>query len=83
MDKKRERIIKQIAIQHGVTPQEIKHEMMLAITEGQNSPDPFVRAQWKSIPRKGSTLTLEEFLNYLYLVLLSIHILSFLLFHLV
>ena len=66
MDKKWEHIIKQIAVQHGVSPKVIKREMMLAITEGQNSPDPFVRAQWQNIPRKGSTLTLEEFLNYLY-----------------
>ena len=66
MDKKWERIIKQIAIQHGVTPKEIKHEMMLAITEGQNSPDPFIRTQWQSIPKKGKSLTLEDFLNYLY-----------------
>lgn len=35
-----------------------------AFQETQQSTDPEIRAKWALIPRKGSHLTLEEFLDY-------------------
>ncbi len=66
MDQKWEQVIRQIARKNGITPAEVKREMELAMIEGQKSMDPQVQAKWRSLPKKGTTLTLEDFLNYLY-----------------
>lgn len=60
-----ELIIQQIANSHHTTPENVRHEMQLAMEEGQKSADPSIQAMWNAIPRKGKKLTLEEFISYL------------------
>ena len=58
-------IIQDIAQQNHTTPQKVRQEMIAAMKEGQRSSNPKTRAKWNSIPRKGTELTIEEFLDYL------------------
>lgn len=41
------KIIKQVAKQNGVTPQEVEREIKEAIRIGMTSSDPIVQARWK------------------------------------
>lgn len=59
-----DKIINQIAAKHHTTPEAVRAEMTLALEEAQKSTDPDIQAKWATIPRKGSTPTLEEFLEY-------------------
>ena len=58
-------ILAHIAAQNNTTIQEVRREMELAMRAGQSSTDPAVQALWRSIPRKGSQLALEELIEYL------------------
>ena len=58
------KIIKTIAKQHHTTPERIRKEMEKTMEEAKRSKDPAVQARWASIPRKGTDVTLEEFLTY-------------------
>lgn len=60
-----DRILVQIAEREHVTVQEVRDEMQAAIEEAQQSSDPAIQALWASIPRKGTALTLEEFISYM------------------
>lgn len=60
-----DRILQKIACDNRTTVQEVRREMELAMQAGQSSTDPAVQALWRSIPRKGSQLTLEELIAYL------------------
>ena len=42
-------IIRKIAEENGVTPAEVRQEMMAALREGFHNPDPQVQAVWNSI----------------------------------
>lgn len=57
-------IIAQIARKNRTTPQQIRSEMEAAMKEAMKNPDPVIQARWAAIPRKGSEITLEEFVNY-------------------
>ena len=57
-------IIKKIAKQQHTTPERIRKEMEKAMEEAKRSQDPAVQARWAAIPRKGTDVTLEEFLTY-------------------
>ena len=58
-------IIRRIATENGVTPEEVEKEMMDAIRIGMSSTDPNVQAHWKKMSPNGSEPTLEEVLTYL------------------
>ncbi len=55
-------IIREIAEENGVTPEDVRKDMQTALGEGFNNPDPQVRAIWEKIPREGEMPTIEEFL---------------------
>lgn len=57
-------IIRKIAEENGVTPAEVRQEMLAALREGFHNPDPQVQAVWKEIPCKGDMPTIEEFLTW-------------------
>lgn len=65
-----QRILNQIAKEHHTTPENVYQEMKLALEQGQNSPDPMIRAKWDSIPKAGDTVTVEEFLDYMVVCLM-------------
>lgn len=58
-------VIRKLAMQKGVSAQEIRDEINIAIEMGMNSPDPAVRAYWTRIPQKGAKPTPEEAIIYL------------------
>ena len=62
--KKIDFILSRIAAEHHTTPENVRAEMEKALQEAQQSTDPEIRAKWALISRKGSHLTLEEFLDY-------------------
>lgn len=57
--------IEKLARQKGISVQEVKEEIRIAIAIGLNSPDPAVRQYWAKIPRRGATPTPEEVVAYL------------------
>ena len=59
------RILAKIARDHHTTVAQVRREMQIAMETGQANPDPFIRARWAAIPRKGKELTLEEFIAYI------------------
>ncbi len=60
-----EQILRQMARAGNTTPEKIRQEMESAMTSALQNPDPMVQQMWDSIPRKGDTLTLDEFMEYL------------------
>lgn len=54
-----------VAQAYDSTPDDIRSRISQALREGQESPDPKVRALWSSLPHAGSELTLSEFVAYL------------------
>ena len=60
-----ERILGQIASANQVSSSEVREKMQLAMEAAMANPDPAVQAMWDSIPKSGSKLTLDEFMDYL------------------
>lgn len=58
------KIIRQIAKQHGVTPQEVERDMKEAIRAGMSSTDPQAQALWKQIAPDGKEPSIETFLKF-------------------
>lgn len=58
------RIIQKIAEENGVPPVEVRQDMLAAIRDGFNNPDPQVHAVWSSIPCEGEMPTIEELLSW-------------------
>lgn len=54
-----------VARAYNTTPEVIQTKIALAISDGQRSTDPQVRALWATIPRSGSVLTVNDFIEYL------------------
>lgn len=54
-----------VAKAYDTTPEVIYTKISLALSDGQQSPDPQVRALWESVPHAGSALTLSDFVAYL------------------
>lgn len=59
-------ILKQIAKENHVTPEEVRFEIQAAIQIGMNSSDPDVRQRWAEIPKKGDVPTPEEVIVFLF-----------------
>lgn len=60
-----EKAICQIAIREGVTVEEVRKQIKIAMLAGLCSQDPNVQARWKKIPCKGEVPTPEELIIYL------------------
>ena len=58
-------MLSQVALAYNTTPEQIYRQIARALEEGQQSQNPQVRSLWSSIPRSGSDLTLEDFVEYL------------------
>ena len=65
MTEKTKRIIATIAAEHGITPEDVEHEMMEAIRAGMASPDPHAQALWKQICPDGKEPDLDTFLDFM------------------
>ena len=64
MTEKTKRIIATIAAEHGITPEDVEHEMMEAICAGMASTDPHAQALWKQIAPDGKGPDLDTFLCF-------------------
>ena len=62
--KEADRILLKVAQENHVSLDTVRKEFLLAMEEAQKSTDPQVQAMWASIPRKGTEITIEEFLEY-------------------
>ena len=60
--KKAEAAIRAIAAKNGITEDEVRKEMSIAIESGYNNPDPAVQAYWRSTPLHSRKPSPEEFL---------------------
>lgn len=60
-----EQILWQIAATNGTSPKDVRQKMEAAMASALQNPDPVVQQMWESIPRKGKTPTLDEFMEYL------------------
>jgi hypothetical protein len=60
-----EQILQQIAAINSTSPAEVRRQMESAMASALQNPDPTVQQMWNSIPRKGNTPTLDEFMEYL------------------
>lgn len=57
-------IIRQIAMQHGVTPEQVEADMKEAIRTAMSSTDPQAQELWKQIAPDGKEPSIETFLNF-------------------
>ena len=57
-------IIRQIAKQHGVTPEQVEADMKEAIRAGMESTDPHAQELWKQIAPDGKEPSLDAFLKF-------------------
>ncbi|MBQ3189606.1 MAG: hypothetical protein IJB60_09305 [Bacteroidaceae bacterium] len=64
MTSKTKKIIKQIATEHGVTPEQVEADMREAIRAGMASTDPHAQALWKQIAPDGKEPSIEQFLEF-------------------
>ena len=64
MNSKTKKIIKQIATEHGVTPEQVEKDMREAIRAGMASTDPHAQALWKQIASDGKEPSIERFLEF-------------------
>jgi len=60
-----EKAIEQVAAKHGVTVQEVRRQMNIAMINGLVSDDPQIKVFWESIPREGEVPTPEELITHL------------------
>jgi len=58
--KKAEKALRQIAEKEGVSVEEVRREIEIAINAARENPDANIQAFWKHIPRKGEWPTPEE-----------------------
>lgn len=60
-----EQYLELIAGQEGLTTEEVRKDIGLAISYALKSDDPKVRDFWKAIPCEGDSPTIEEVINYI------------------
>lgn len=60
-----EQILQKIASMDGTSPGEVRRQMESAMASALQNPDPAVQQMWNSIPRKGESPTLDEFMEYM------------------
>ena len=64
MTSKTKKIIKQIAMQNGVTPEYVEEEMRKAMRAGMASTDPHAQELWKKIAPDGKEPSIDRFLEF-------------------
>ena len=60
-----ENSLKRIAASEGITPEEVRQEIALALSYALKSNDPNVQNFWKNIPCEKDTPTVDEVIEYL------------------
>ena len=60
--KKAARNIKRVARQNGVSEEEVRRDMLVAMNAARSNDDPAVKARWETFRYRGPEPTLEEFL---------------------
>ncbi len=60
-----EKAIEQIALKHGVTVNEVRKQINIAMANGLVSDDPKIKRFWENIPRAGEIPTPEELIAHL------------------
>jgi len=63
--KKINRSLKRVAKRNGVSVEEVRREIELALTLAQNNPDQKVQTFWNSIPSESNVPTMEEALAHI------------------
>ncbi len=53
-----------IAAKEGISLEEVRREIQLAIDDAMKNPDPKVQAEWRKIPKKGKKPTPEEVIEF-------------------
>ena len=66
---KLDQVIGQIARQKNTTPSHVRAEMEAALKIAQSSKNPSTQAKWASIPHQGDTVSLEEFMEFMTVLL--------------
>lgn len=56
--------IRALAVSEGMTVDEVRAQMKLAMRAGLNNQDPAIQANWRKIPCKGNAPTPEEMIAY-------------------
>lgn len=65
LDTDAKRAFQRIAAKEGVSVEEVRKQIKLAMLTGMCNPDPKVQAYWKQIPHKGDVPTPEEVVVFL------------------
>jgi len=59
------KILRQVALENGVSLSEVRKEIQSAIDAAMSNPDPAVQAQWKAMSHNGQIPSPEEVIIYL------------------
>ena len=62
-------IIKQVALAHNTTPEEVYSEMQIALDAAFQNPDPNVQKEWAKVPLSGNRPTPEDVIPFLAMML--------------
>lgn len=62
-------IIKQVAMAHNTTPEEVYAEMQIALDAAFQNPDPNVQKEWAKVPLNGNRPTPEDVIPFLAMIL--------------
>lgn len=57
-------VLEIVAEKEGVSVEEVRREIQLAIDDAMKNPDPKIQAQWRKIPKKGKKPTPEEVIAF-------------------
>ncbi len=60
-----EKALRFIAIKEGVSVEELRKQIKLAMLAGLCNQDPVIQARWRKVPCKGEVPTPEELITYL------------------
>ena len=58
-------VLERIAALNGVSVEEVRREIGLAIMEGMSNPNPHTKAQWAEMQSEGGMLSPEDVINFL------------------
>lgn len=58
-------ILRQVALENGVSLTEVRKEIQIAIEAGMSNPDPAVQSEWKAISQDGHPPSPEDLIIYL------------------
>lgn len=58
-------VLEIVAEKEGVSVEEVRREIQLAIDDAMKNPDPKIQEQWRRIPKKGKKPTPEEVIEFI------------------